>query len=267
MNHLAINLVALLSMVISVRATCTADSSPCDENSGACSLAVLLAVPPSSDLAGATAALRYGKYCGALNKCAPLETGVEGDENTCTPEDSSDPCPANPCDGPDTACATHDSCLETIIAVNPPPEGERVPVPDRCFCDVQFTAALAAEAATGTPTGLCDEMFYTVPQQNGLTLIETFQHEAVLLAAAYCCDVLRCGEDARNKEYDALFQPASQFCEGVLQGIQSSMGVDLCASDAERSDPPMPEPSPDRCTLCSGGEQWDLFGLTSQGMG
>ena len=227
-------LIALSFMATGVHADCT---SSCEPNMGSCAQPLFNLLPPTEDPALAFEQLAYGKYCGVNNKCQPQEEGTpdDGDDGTCVIGQDV-PCPGEPCDAMDAACFVHDACLDELVAADPPPEGEQVPIPTRCFCDVGLVAELAAVAGTGNSTGLCDSIFYqfdlgpvTDGQLSG-TLIDLFQHEAVLFALPVCCvvQIEQCAQDAQVNDYVATYQAAALFCDEVLGQIQDDFGLDIC---------------------------------------
>lgn len=257
-------------------ATCDPSDEPCQVGSGSCSSAVRMAI--NGDILNASNALYYGKYCGALNKCVPENGSRSGskrgkktkssdsssksssmednndDTSTCKApkgsrrylhrgkkKEEDTTCPVEACDAIDTSCSIHDACLDEILLNNPlPPGTTRIPVPQRCPCDVNFVFDLAVEASTATePTGLCDAEFYTEPisaEHLPLTPIQLLQHESVLMAAPFCCDVILdqnnngfpdCGEEDPSKVDPAKFIVANQFCDNLLTGLRNA-GIPIC---------------------------------------
>ena len=255
--------------VLSTHSACTSSDEPCRGASGECTAAVRLAI--GGDLIGATKAVFYGKYCGALNKCVPKynsgsksRSGRSGKESiesvdVCminghhdsrksskggstrgSPKsprsDEEGICPAEPCDDIDEICSVHDACLDQLIIDNPSLEGKRIPVPTRCPCDVAFVFSLAIQAGSTAPTGLCDADFYEEPisEHVPITPFQLLGHEAVFLAAGYCCDITidqdvngvpDCGEAANIDE--TTFAIAYGFCQNILGGL-SSAGISVC---------------------------------------
>ena len=147
-----------------------------------------------------------------------------------------EPCPAEPCDTIDLACFHHDACLGNEILINPPPEGEGVPVPQRCNCDVNLVYDAVLVQASTAPTGLCDAAFYNDPisDQLPITSLDLLQHEAILIAGGFCCTLLHdsdgngikdCGEDPNTDQ--AKFAVALLFCEEFVGGLAAS-GILLC---------------------------------------
>lgn len=136
----------------------------------------------------------------------------------------------------DISCSFHDACLDNEISINPPPAGDRIPVPQRCACDVDLVFNMAIQAATTAPTGLCDAAFYneTIAAEFPVTPIGLLQHEAVFVAGPFCCDITLdqdgngipdCGEDDRTDP--AKFAVASQFCQQFLVSLAAA-GIQVC---------------------------------------
>lgn len=264
------SLVLLLFLIGRIDASCTASNATCETGSGDYTSAVRLAL--QGDLVAAGNAAFYGKYCGNLNKCqvvAALSSSSE-DANTCEVDDEprsrllekktkgkkqdikmdkksgddddddasiDDPCPAIACDEIDKSCSLHDSCLDNQVLINPPPNGERLQIPQRCQCDVNLVYAMALEVST-PPTGLCDDAFYTEPIAPGLpvTGIQLLQHESVFVAAPFCCDILKdvdgngvpeCQEDSNTDGQKAGVAVA--FCHYLLDSLADAQ-IFICAS-------------------------------------
>ena len=244
----------------STDATCTSENGPCQKGSGNCTSAVRLAL--SGNLLDGINALTYGKYCGASNKCQVVKKpksskvgGAQISDSTCVRKDkrslrqkqepdflhngkppqskSKKPCPAIPCDGIDTSCSGHDACLDKEVLIKPPPQGERLPVPQRCHCDVDLVASLAVQATTTAPTGLCDAAFYngTIAPTLPVAPISLLKHEAVLIGAPFCCVVRtpECATDAATggKTNPVNYAVASAFCQALVSQF-ASQGITLC---------------------------------------
>jgi hypothetical protein len=249
----------LVALLPSISATCAAGNRPCKDGSGSCSDAVQLAL--SGNLLEAIESLSYGKYCGANNYCKAVGKKAALSVNKCrkpnrralfyradVPAETKDepeatgrkstvaPCPAVPCDKIDTACAKHDACLDNEVRLNKPPPGERVPVPARCNCDVDLVAQLAAQAALTGPTGKCDPDFYSAQISTAypMTPISLLKHEAVLLAAPFCCVVFtnECARDALpgGGTNPLSYGAAYAFCTGVFYQLESQGITDICSS-------------------------------------
>jgi hypothetical protein len=252
--------VLVAALLPRISATCSASNGPCKEGSGSCSDAVQQAL--SGNLLDAINSLSYGKYCGANNYCkvvgkkaaisdgkcrkpnsralffradVPAEVKTE-QEAAAGRKSAVAPCPAVPCDKIDSACATHDACLDNEIRLNKPPPGERVPVPARCHCDVDLVSHLAVQAALTAPTGRCDADFYSTPISTAypVTPIALLKHEAVLLAAPFCC-VVYTNECARDALFGGGTNPLSYgaayaFCTGVFYQLERQGISDICSS-------------------------------------
>ena len=238
----------LAAFLRSTDATCTAENGPCQKGSGNCTAAVRLAA--SGKLEDAINALTYGKYCGVTNKCQVVKKPkatkgrVPLDANTCVlkhkrslrrdkPPQSKKPCPAIPCDGIDTSCSVHDACLTQVILNNQLPPGGRIPVPQRCHCDVDLVAAMVVQASTTAPTGLCDAAFYngTIAPTLPVSPIALLKHEAVMMGAGFCCIVRtpECATDAATggKTNPVNYAVATAFCQGLVTQF-ASQGITLC---------------------------------------
>ena len=122
---------AVLSTVATIAcATCkpasvsNQDERSCTAYGGRCSLAITRFLSGSEE--SPANILSYGKFCGRANKCPGLNNA----------NDNANIGDVDPCDdgGLDAACKGHDKCLDDG-GVNDP-GSERVPVPDRCPCDL-----------------------------------------------------------------------------------------------------------------------------------
>jgi hypothetical protein len=149
------------------------------------------------------------------------------------------------------------ACLDQYIAENPD-TSVPIPVPERCRCDVKYTADLALAVLSGEITGLCDASFY---EETAGGFINVFQHEGVLLAAPYCCDVVSapeeggeafCAVDAQENGYSELYAIAGPFCTTILQGFTDVLGVDPCNPTSEQ-----PGQNP-MCPICLEGMEATL---------
>jgi hypothetical protein len=233
-------------------ATCTASSGPCQEGSGKCYDAVRLAL--AGNVLDAADALVYGKYCGAKNFCKVVRKKRAVTDGTCRKkrrpksralflreggaqnDAASAPCPAVPCDDIDASCAAHDACLDEEIRMNRPPPGERVPVPARCNCDVDLVSKLAVQATLAPPTGLCDDAFYKTDVSDSLPVppVSLVGHEAVLLAAPFCCVVFApgCATDARpgGGTNPVNYAVALGFCTTVFWQLAQQGITNICSS-------------------------------------
>jgi hypothetical protein len=149
-----------------------------------------------------------------------------------------EPCPAIPCDAIDTACSFHDACLDNELLINPPdPDEQRIPVPQRCVCDVDLVFDMIIQTYTTAPTGRCDAAFYNETISAalpGVTPIDLLQHEALFVAGPFCCIIALdqdgngipdCGEDVRTDP--AKFAVAAQFCQQIVAGLASA-GIQVC---------------------------------------
>lgn len=249
-NHLRFLLFSTTSSI--VHASCTSSDQRCQPGGGECTDAVRSAL--SGDINAAIYSILYGNYCGGTNACIATENDdLDGDEDhKCQVQQSSskkskkkskkdkkkdashfaEPCPALPCDEVDLACQVHDSCLTNIIMEDQLLPGMRIPVPRRCNCDVEFIYSQVITAQTSEATGLCDAAFYEEPLSPGFPSgIELLQHESLLQAAGFCCDVIKdsdgdgkpdCGED-ENTNQDQ-FQVAAAYCQQFL----GNLGANIC---------------------------------------
>ncbi len=157
----------------------------CEPGGGFCSEAVGTFLTLNFD--DAVDLLKYGKYCGRLNRCSELE-GCED-----LPE---------PCNAIDEACMNHDACLDDAIknfeAGGTCFDEDSDIDEDRLKCDASFVAALGeifyddsddsddSDDLPGTAAypGLCDENYYTSNDIGQVALL--LGHEAVLIAAPFC---------------------------------------------------------------------------------
>jgi hypothetical protein len=212
----------------------------------------------SGRLLDAVDALSYGKYCGAKNFCRVVRKQAAVRGGTCLrkgrknstalflhqedegvarePRAAKKPCPAIPCDAIDASCATHDACLDKEVRINRPPPGERVPVPARCKCDIDLVSKLAVQATLTPPTGLCDGDFYDTPVSDEFPVppISLLRHEAVLLAAPFCCVVFtpECTSDARpgGGTSTVNYGIAYAFCTTMFRQLEQEGITDICSS-------------------------------------
>ncbi|CAB9527536.1 expressed unknown protein [Seminavis robusta] len=148
------SLVLVVSLLGSAMSQCSPNDNLCQDFSGKCSTTVenfFAALHPDATMGEIQSAAKanaklfgYGKYCGATNKCP------ENGQNQNQPE---------PCNDIDSACQSHDTCLDS--------EGtngaEGVGFPARCKCDIAFVAALKDQTppfGSGPGDALCDSDFY-----------------------------------------------------------------------------------------------------------
>lgn len=252
-----------------VGASCTASNATCQEGSGDCTRAIRLVLRGDQALAGNS--VFYGKYCGKLNKCQVVKDGSASSEDDEVLDEASvceiqsprhnrlkgktkkgkkfetkknkkksgddgnvKPCPALPCDDIDASCSAHDTCLDNEALSSPLKDGGSLQIPQRCVCDVNFIFDMAIQATINPEiTGLCDAAFYTDPIAENLlvTGIELMEHEAIFVAAPFCCDILRdvdgngiaeCDEDP-NTDNNRFFLAAA-MCKHVLDNL-AELGI------------------------------------------
>ena len=198
----------------------SSDEGPgrCDPGGGFCSEAVGTFL--DLNFTGAVDLLKYGKYCGRLNRCS----GLEGCEDLPTP-----------CNDIDAACMNHDACLDDAIKALEDEEGcfdeenNNIEANPRLACDASFVARLyeittdnnSADNLPGTAaSGICDEYYYTSDEVGPVALL--LEHEAVLIAAPFC---LAIADTGCPTEVSDACEVARPFCDGVAGKVNILLGL------------------------------------------
>ena len=189
----------------------------CLPDGGSCSGAVLAFL--GQNITGAVDLLKYGKYCGRLNRCSKLE-GCEAKDLP------------KPCNAIDEACKIHDACLDDAIKDHEDETGKcfddatnNIDAYPRLECDASYVATLAgilsdeSDNLPGTAdSGLCDLDYYT--SDPVAQVAQVLEHEAVLMAAPFCLAIVRSGYcPVTGKDRIGACKVAWPFCEGVADKL------------------------------------------------
>jgi hypothetical protein len=140
-------------------------------------------------------------------------------------EEEEAPCPAIACDGVDSACEIHDTCLDTIIIEDDLCGNLPIPIPRRCACEVELVSNLAVFIQE-PPTGLCDADFYEKPIDPFPPPIGILGNEATLIAAGSCCQVLECSDGYEGADPIRL-GVAVGVCTSVTNALTNA-GINIC---------------------------------------
>eukprot|EP00571_Detonula_confervacea_P013462 CAMPEP_0172306332 /NCGR_PEP_ID=MMETSP1058-20130122/7417_1 /TAXON_ID=83371 /ORGANISM="Detonula confervacea, Strain CCMP 353" /LENGTH=233 /DNA_ID=CAMNT_0013018173 /DNA_START=446 /DNA_END=1147 /DNA_ORIENTATION=+ len=201
--------VAIISLQVLVRASCSEADATCAEHSGSCSASLdkFLAADVALERRDIFNVISYGHYCGAPSKCV-AENIAQG-----TPNNAPEPC--NHIDG---ACYDHDRCLNARRIENDMANNEngmatgkhtKLGFPLRCPCEFGLIADLVQSG--GAIGRLCDEEFYESQAHTELGITE-----AIVFATPICFSIFQndCTSDDCNGDLDC--QRAVAYCCGII---------------------------------------------------